>query len=157
MNWGIVLPKGVTEQQAATYDVYLYIVKAKEPPTPRDIMRAKNIISTSVVNRHLDKLTKWGWVSEDAYGRYVATRKVSFKGYFWLGRRLLPTSVLSLIAFVAIMSITITALASHLFAGFSLDLFALVLIGITIVAGPVLLAETLRPRKKQPKENPELS
>ncbi len=146
------MPRDTTEQRVATFDIYLYIVKAKEPPTPRDMMHAKNIISTSVIRRHLEKLVKWGWVSEDSYGRYVATRKVAFKGYFWLGHKLLPTSILSLIAFIALTAVTITTLFSHLSTGFSLDLFALVLIGVTIIAAPILLAETLRPRKKQPKE-----
>ncbi len=115
-------------------------------------MRAKGISSPGVVHRHLQKLTDWGWAEKDPYGCYSVKRKVSFTGYVWLGRRLLPTSVLFATAFIALTASFVGILAYHLAAGSSIDFAFAILIIVTMLAASFLLAEALRPRRRMPKE-----
>ncbi|MCW4010518.1 MAG: hypothetical protein NWF05_07860 [Candidatus Bathyarchaeota archaeon] len=140
------------ELNSTTFGIYLYLVKVKEPAAPREIMRAMNISSPGVVNRHLQKLMDWGWVSKDVYGRFNMRKKVSFKGHLWLGRTLLPTSLLFFPAFIAFTAIVIAALVSHMLNGGTLSAPYIALIVVIVVLAPILLAEALRPRRRQPKE-----
>ena len=139
------------ELNATTFDIYLYLVKAKEPAGPRDIMRAMNISSPGVVHRHLQKLSDWGWVTKDVYGRYAIRKKVGFKGYVWLGRTLLSTAILFAMSFVVLTAGFIAILVFHLMAGSPIDLSFGLLIVVTLIASSFLLAEALRPRRRQPK------
>ncbi len=140
------------ELNSTTFDIYLYLVKTGEPEGPREIMRAMEISSPGVVHRHLKKLLDWDWVNKDPYGRYTLKKKVGFKGYVWLGKTLLPLSILFAISFVALTVSFIIILLYHLLAGSSIDESYAILIVVTIVAAAFLLAEALRPRKRVPKE-----
>ncbi|XES77924.1 MAG: hypothetical protein ACBZ72_03380 [Candidatus Bathyarchaeia archaeon] len=141
------------ELNVTTFQIYLYLVKAKEPAGPRDIMRAMNISSPGVVHRHLQKLADWGWVCKDAYGRYLIKKKVGFKGYVWLGKTLLSTSILFACSFVVLTVAFIAILVFHLTAGSPIDESFAILTVVTVVASSLLLAESLRPRRRQPKGN----
>ena len=141
------------ELNSTTFGIYVYLVKTKEPAAPREIMRAMNINSPGVVNRHLQKLLDWGWVSKDVYGRYDVKRKVGFKGYIWIGRTLLPTSILFFSAFIAVTVLITAALVHHLvLTKGALEAPYVALIVVIVVLAPILLAEALRPRKRFPKE-----
>ncbi len=116
-------------------------------------MRATNISSPGVVHRHLQKLSDWDWVEKDVYGRYAAKKKVGFKGYIWLGRTLLSTSILFAVSFIALTAGLIAVLVFHLMAGSPIDTSFTLLIIVTIAASSFLLAEALRPRRREPKLN----
>ena len=141
------------ELNTTTFDIYLYLVKTKEPKGPRDIMRATNIASPGVVHRHLQKLTDWDWLQKDSYGRYTVKRKVGFSGYIWVGQRLVPTSTLFAASFVALTASFIGILLFHLIEGSPIDMSFAILVIVTMLAASFLLAEALRPRKRLPKES----
>jgi hypothetical protein len=142
------------ELNSTTFDIYLYLAKVKEAVGPRDIMRAMNISSPGVVHRHLQKLSDWGWVNKDAYGRYTLSKKVGFRGYVWFGKRLLPTSILFSLSFVGLTVAFITILVFHVLAGSPIDESFAILTVVTVLAASFLLVEALRPRKKLPKISP---
>jgi hypothetical protein len=138
--------------KTTTFDLYLYLVKVKEPTGPREIMRALNITSPGVVHRHLQKLTDWGWVDKDNYGRYAVKKKVGFKGYVWVGKRLVPVSVLFALGFVGLSIVWITVLLLHVLTNSPIDESYAILTIVTIVASAFLLIEALRPGKRAPKQ-----
>jgi hypothetical protein len=140
------------ELNTTTFDIYLYLVKSQEPEGPRDVMRALNISSPGVVHRHLQKLLEWGWADKDAYGCYTIKRKVGFTGYVWVGRRLIPTSILFAFSFIALMVSFVSIFVYHLLAGSPIDLSFTILVMVSVLAAAFLLAEALRPRKRLPKE-----
>jgi hypothetical protein len=140
------------ELNTTTFDLYLYLVKVKQPTGPRDIMRAMNINSPGVVHRHLQKLTDWGWVEKDAYGRYSVKKKVSFKGYLWIGKRLLPLSILFSLVFVGLSITWVTVLALHLLTASPIDESFSVLTIVTIIATAFFLVVVLQPGKRTPKK-----
>jgi uncharacterized membrane protein YeiB len=115
-------------------------------------MNANDIKSPSVIQRHLQKLTKWGWIYEDLYGRYSAKKRVGFKGYFWVGNWLLPTSILGLLGLIAMAAVTAVGMNYFLIAGQAPNVAFYPFICVVVVICAVLLAETLQPKKKQPKE-----
>jgi predicted transcriptional regulator len=69
---------------AITLQIYLQLVKARDPIGPREVMRIAKISSPGVAYRGLQKLVDLGLAEKDAYGRYEVTEKVGFKGYVWL-------------------------------------------------------------------------
>ena len=146
-------PQTEEELNTTTFDLYLYLVKVHQPEGPRDIMRAMNINSPGVVHRHLQKLTDWGWVDKDEYGRYTVKKKVGFTGYVWLGKRLLPMSFLFATAFVALSVVWIAVLVLHLWIGSPIDESFAILTVVTVVAALFFVVNALRPGKRTPKEN----
>jgi hypothetical protein len=142
----------LNQLELTTFDVYLYIVQAKEPATPREIMNANDIKSPSVIQRHLQKLTKWGWIAEDTYGRYSAKKRVSFKGHFWVGNWLLSTSILGILGLIAMVAVTAVGLNYFLVPGQPPNVVFYLFIFAVVVICAYLLAETLQPQKKQPKD-----
>ncbi len=139
------------ELNETTFEIYLYLAKVKEGAGPRDIMRAMGITSPGVVHRHLQKLADWGWVNRDSYGRYTLKKKVGFKGYVWVGKKLLPTSILFAFSFIGLTAAFIAILVIHLLAGSPIDESFMILTLVTMLAASFLLAEALRPRKRLPK------
>ena len=138
--------------KTTTFDLYLYLVKVKEPAGPREIMRAMNITSPGVVHRHLQKLADWGWVEKDSYGRYAVKKKVGFKGYVWMGKRLVPVSVLFALGFVALSAVWVSILLLHVLLQSPIDESYAILTIVTIVASVFLLLEALRPGKRTPRQ-----
>ncbi len=145
-------PQTEDELNTTTFDLYLYLVKVHEPTGPRDIMRVMNISSPGVVHRHLQKLTEWGWVDKDEYGRYTVKKKVGFKGYVWLGKKLLPMSTLFAFGFVVLSIVWIAVLVWHLLLGSPIDQSYAILTVVTVVAALFFLVNVLRPGKRTPKE-----
>ncbi len=138
------------ELNTTTFDLYLYLVKVKQPTGPRDIMRAMNINSPGVVHRHLQKLTDWQWVEKDAYGRYTVKKKVGFKGYLWIGKRLLPLSILFSLVFVGLSITWVAVLALHLLTASPIDESFSILTIVTIIATAFFAVVVLQPGKRTP-------
>ena len=139
------------ELSTTTFDIYLYLVKVGEPTGPRDLMRAMDISSPGVVHRHLQKLTDLDWVAKDAYGRYTVKKKVGFRGYVWLGKRLLPMSILFAAVFVGLAAVWVFVLVLHLGLGSPIDQSYSILTVVTLFAAALLVMEALRHRKRAPK------
>jgi len=140
------------ELNVTTFDTYLHLVKVAEPVGPRDVMRALRVSSPAVVHRHLQKLVDLGWVDKDAYGRYFVKRKVGFKGYVWVGRRLVSRSVLFSAVFAVLLSLFLAILLLHVALGSPIDTSYALLTLVTIMATVFFFVEVLRPRKRAPRE-----
>jgi predicted DNA-binding transcriptional regulator len=59
-----------------TLQVYMYMVKKKEPVGVREVQRDLSFSSPSVANYHIEKLVELALVSKDDYGRYFVVQKV---------------------------------------------------------------------------------
>lgn len=59
-----------------TLQVYMYMVKKKEPVGVREVQRDLGFSSPSVANYHIDKLVELVLVNQDEYGRYFVVQKV---------------------------------------------------------------------------------
>ncbi|MCW4005632.1 MAG: hypothetical protein NWF04_03415 [Candidatus Bathyarchaeota archaeon] len=136
------------EFSATTFQIYVYLVRVGQPEGPRDVMRALGISSPGVVHRHLQKLADMDLVGKDAYGRYAVTRKVSFKGYIWVGKYLVATSKLFFLCFAALTISFSIILIYHLAAGSPIDDSFMLLTIVTVAAAALFLIEALRPRTK---------
>lgn len=136
-----------------TFQIYVHLVKANEPTGPREVMRAVNIGSPGVAHRHLQKLADLGWVEKDEYGLYAVKKKVGFRGYVWLGKRLFPLSFLFSLGFAGFLLFLLGVLAIHVSAGAGIEESFIVLLAVTVVAAVFFLVEGLRPGKKMPKSS----
>jgi hypothetical protein len=101
------------ELEGTTLNVYLHVVKKGKPVGPRDVMKALNLSSPSVAYRHLQKLEDFGYLQKNDYGEYIAKNKAHVRGYFWLGRRLLPAMWRYSLVFLAILIVEFYILAVH--------------------------------------------
>lgn len=59
-----------------TLQVYMYMVKKKEPVGVREVQRDLVFSSPSVANYHIEKLVELSLVEQDEYGRYFVVQKV---------------------------------------------------------------------------------
>lgn len=59
-----------------TLQVYLYMIKKKEPVGVREVQRDLGFSSPSVANYHIDKLVELALIGQDEYGRYYVVQKV---------------------------------------------------------------------------------
>lgn len=59
-----------------TLQVYMYMIKKKEPVGVREVQRDLGFSSPSVGNYHIEKLVELALVSQDEYGRYYVVQKV---------------------------------------------------------------------------------
>lgn len=59
-----------------TLQVYMYMIKRKDPVGVREVQRDLGFSSPSVANYHIDKLAELALVSQDEYGRYYVVQKV---------------------------------------------------------------------------------
>lgn len=60
-----------------TLQVYMYMIKKKEPVGVREVQRDLGFSSPSVGNYHIEKLIGLALVSQDEYGRYYVVQKVN--------------------------------------------------------------------------------
>ena len=137
-----------SELQGVTLKVYLYTVK-KRSVGPRDVMRGAHLSSPSVAYRHLQKLENMDLLTKDDFGNYVVKKKVAVRGYFWIGRFLVPNPLLYAFVFLVILAIEIIVLAIH----FSVEdqefkIFFLLLTSITAAALVLFIFEGWRMRRK---------
>jgi predicted DNA-binding transcriptional regulator len=67
----------VEEQlKGKTLQVYMYMIKRKEPVGVREVQRDLDFSSPSVANYHIEKLIRLGLVGQDEYSRYYIVQKV---------------------------------------------------------------------------------
>ena len=59
-----------------TLQVYMYMIKKKEPVGVREVQRDLAFSSPSVANYHIEKLIELALVGQDEYGRYYIMQKV---------------------------------------------------------------------------------
>ncbi len=140
------------ELEGTTLNVFLYVVKKGKPIGPRDVMKALSLSSPSVAYRHLQKLDDLGYIQKNDYGEYIAKKKAHVRGYFWLGRRLLPTMWRYSLVFLAILVIELFVLIIH-FAHetYEFKIFFLLLLLITGLALSVFTIEGILQKKRKQK------
>jgi hypothetical protein len=76
-----------------TLQVYMYMVKRKEPVGVREVQRDLSFSSPSVANYHIDKLAEMALVSQDEYGRYYVVQKIQvgvLQAFVNIGRLTVP-------------------------------------------------------------------
>jgi predicted DNA-binding transcriptional regulator len=59
-----------------TLQVYMYMIKRREPVGVREVQRDLEFSSPSVANYHIVKLEQLALVTQDEYGRYYVIQKV---------------------------------------------------------------------------------
>ena len=137
------------ELNQTLFDTYVYLVKADKPVGPRDLMRGANLSSPSVAYRNLQRLIDIGLVSKDDYGNYIVKKKVSLSGYFWIGKKIMPSFVVFAIIFVGVLIAEIAVLIPHLVSGSGVEESFWLLTIVTIVSAVIFVIEGLRFRKKK--------
>ncbi len=111
-------------------------------------MRGANLSSPSVAYRNLQRLIDLDLVAKDDYGNYMVKRKVSLRGYFWVGKRLVPRFAVFALVFVAVLVAEIAVLVPHLLNGSPVQESFWLLTIITVVSAAIFAYEGLRFRQK---------
>lgn len=81
------------ELKGKTLQVYVYMLKKKEPIGVRELQRDLNFSSPSVANYHIEKLMDLNLVSKDEYGRYYLSQKAQIsvlESFVNVGGRTIP-------------------------------------------------------------------
>ncbi len=132
------------ELEGTTFAVYSYAVKEGRPVGTRDVMRGANLSSPSVAYRHLQKLESMGLLQKNEYGEYVVKEKANIRGYFWIGRNLLPRMLFYSFFFMGILIIEIVILGVHFAVeDYEFKVFFFYLTLITAAAMTLFLIEGL--------------
>jgi hypothetical protein len=127
-----------------TLQVYMYMVKKKEPTGVREIQRDLGFSSPSVANYHLDKLVELTLVKQDEFGRYFVVQKVQvgvLQAFVNIGGLTVPR----LSFFAAFFT---TMLIAYIVLNFNnLDVYA---IGFALAGSGAFWFETIRVWIKRP-------
>lgn len=81
------------ELKGKTLQVYIYMLKKKEPVGVREIQNDLGFSSPSVANYHIQKLLGLNLVSQDEYGRYYLSQKAQvsvLESFVNVGGRTIP-------------------------------------------------------------------
>jgi predicted DNA-binding transcriptional regulator len=81
------------ELKGKTLQVYVYMLKKKDPVGVRELQRDLNFSSPSVANYHIEKLVSLNLVSQDEYGRYYLSQKAQvsvLESFVNVGGRTIP-------------------------------------------------------------------
>ena len=81
------------ELRGKTLQVYVYLLKKREPIGVRELQRDLNFSSPSVANYHIEKLIGLNLVSQDEYGRYYLSQKAQvsvLESFVNVGGRTVP-------------------------------------------------------------------
>lgn len=81
------------ELKGKTLQVYVYMLKRKEPVGVRELQRDLKFSSPSVANYHIEKLIDLNLVSKDEYGRYYLSQKAQvsvLESFVNVGGRTIP-------------------------------------------------------------------
>jgi hypothetical protein len=127
-----------------TLQVYMYMVKRKDPVGVREVQRDLSFSSPSVANYHIEKLMQLSLVAQDEYGQYYVVQKVQvgvLQAFVNIGGRAVPR-VSFFAAFFSTMLIAYLALNIS-----NLDVFA---IGFAVAGVVAFWAETVRVWVKRP-------
>ncbi len=104
---------GKVELEGTTLRVYAFVAKVGKPVGTHDIMRGAHVSSSGLAYKHLLRLENLGLLKKNDYGNYVLKRKISVKGYLWVGKRLLPRMLLYGFFFIAVLILELAVLAIH--------------------------------------------
>lgn len=129
---------------------YLYLIKAGKPVGPREVMRGANLTSPSVAYRNLQKLIDLNLVEKDSYSNYVIKEKIGIKGYFWIGKNLIPKFIIFGLIFFVVIIIEIIILTPHILIGASIEGSFWLLTIVTIISAVLFLLEGITWKKKKP-------
>ena len=129
---------------------YLYLIKAGKPVGPREVMRGANLTSPSVAYRNLQKLIDLNLVEKDSYSNYVIKEKIGIKGYFWIGKNLIPKFIIFGLIFFVVIIIEIIILIPHILIGASIEGSFWLLTIVTIISAVLFLLEGITWKKKKP-------
>jgi hypothetical protein len=127
-----------------TLQVYMYMIKRKEPVGVREVQRDLDFSSPSVANYHIDKLVQLALVGQDEYGRYYIIQKVQvgvLQAFVNVGGIAVPR-LSFFAAFFTTMLIAYVVLNVN-----NLDVFA---IGFAVAGAVAFWIETLRVWIKRP-------
>ncbi len=150
-----ISPEGSFSQ--SVFQTYMYLIRAGKPVGPRDVMRGANLSSPSVAYRNLQKLIDTGIVRKDEYGNYVVKEKVSFSGYVWIGKRLVPRFIVFCFIFVGALIAEIAILIPHLLARASVEESFWLMTAVTVISAVIFLFEGLRFRRKRMNQFPQFA
>ncbi len=81
------------ELRGKTLQVYVYMLKKREPIGIRELQRDLKFSSPSVANYHIEKLMGLNLVSQDEYGRYYLAQKAQvsvLESFVNVGGRTVP-------------------------------------------------------------------
>lgn len=127
-----------------TLQVYMYMVKRKEPVGVREVQRDLEFSSPSVATYHIDKLVQLSLVNQDEYGRYFVLQKVQvgvLQAFVNIGGIAVPR----LSFFAAFFT---TMLVAYLVISYDdIDIFA---IGFAVAGAAAFWVETIRVWIKRP-------
>ena len=127
-----------------TLQVYMYMIKRKEPVGVREVQRDLAFSSPSVANYHIEKLVQLLLVSQDEYGRYYVVQKVQvgvLQAFVNIGGLTVPR----LSFFAAFFT---TMLGAYLALNFNdLDVFA---VGFAVAGATAFWVETAMVWIKRP-------
>ena len=131
--------------EGTTLAVYTFVVKAGRPVGTRDVVRNVGLSSPSVAFRHLQKLEALGLLSKTEAGEYMVKEKTRIRGYFWVGRHLVPRMLVYSFFFMAALVVEVAVLAIHFAVeNYEFKVFFLLLTLITAAAMGLFLFEGLR-------------
>ena len=136
----------VSEQlEGTSLAVYTFVVRAGRPVGTRDVVRNVGLSSSSVAFRHLQKLEELGLLYKTEAGEYLVREKVGVRGFFWIGRRLLPRTLVYSFFFAAALAVEIFVLALHFeVENYEFKVFFVLLVLITVAAVVLFLADGLK-------------
>lgn len=128
---------------------YLYLIKAGKPVGPREVMREAKLSSPSVAYRNLQKLIDMKLAYKDNYGNYVVKEKIGIKGYFWIGKKLIPRFFVFGLVFLVVLIIEVIILVPHLLLESPVEGSFWLLAILTIISVILFLAEGVKWKKNR--------
>jgi len=128
---------------------YLYLIKAEKPVGPREVMREAKLTSPSVAYRNLQKLIDLKLAYKDNYGNYVVKEKIGIKGYFWIGKKLIPRFFIFGFVFIMVLIIEVIILVPHLVIGSPVEGSFWLLTIITIISAIIFMTEGIKWKKNK--------
>ncbi|MCJ7713169.1 hypothetical protein MUO66_01745 [Candidatus Bathyarchaeota archaeon] len=126
---------------------YLYLIKAGKPVGPREVMREAKLTSPSVAYRNLQKLIDMKLVYKDNYGNYCVKEKIGIKGYFWIGKKLVPRFVIFGLIFSIALIIEVAILVPHLLLESTVENSFWLLTILTVISAVTFLVEGINWKK----------
>ena len=139
--------------EGAALRMYLYVAKTGKPVGAHDIMRGAEVRSSGLTYKQLQRLENLGLIAKNDYGNYVLQRKLSVKGYVWVGGRLLPRMTVYSFGFLGILIVELLVLAIHFeVETYEFKVFFLLLGLVTVAAMAGFLVEGFRVQRKMQKK-----
>ena len=128
---------------------YLYLIKAEKPVGPREVMREAKLTSPSVAYRNLQKLIDMKLAYKDKFGNYGVKEKKGIRGYFWIGKNLIPRFIIFGLVFLFVLIIEVIILVPHLLIGSPVEGSFWLLTILTIISATMFLNEGVKWKKNK--------